>query len=393
MSKAKLDFESLAKDQDIVNQDLIKSLKDYEAKAASQPTPNELAKKYQAKDDFYLKNFESLGIEPTRLYDKMDTGAKIATGIAMILGGFGSGLTGQHNEVMKFINNAIANDIDAQKNEQGKAHSLWKMNRERFKSDIEANLATSNQYLGLVKIAAMRAEAGAQNVAAKERLTKLVMGIDQQIALQNWMRSRAGGGASGTEAEFLGDSNVMKVANPDLYKDMQSKYIPNRGITDKPPSDKNLQVLEALDNFKQLSRRAEAFAKNEAGWMGTIGVKVPVLGTIGTAKDAEAESIRVGLYDALPAIRGIAAGSDAKLDMFSKLISSPGAFRKEKFLSQLAELNHDAEVRQRSVYNQIGLNPFKKAPEDIKAIEWAKNPKSMGWNEQDARAILEQNGF
>lgn len=67
-------------------------------------------------------------INPKRYLDNMSTGGKISTGIGLILGGMGAGLTHGPNLAFQYLQNQIDRDINSQKDELGKKQNLLSHN-------------------------------------------------------------------------------------------------------------------------------------------------------------------------------------------------------------------------------------------------------------------------
>lgn len=67
-------------------------------------------------------------IDPTHYLDNMSTGKEIRTGIGLILGGMGAGLTHGPNLAFQYLQNQIDRDIDSQKSELGKKQNLLQSN-------------------------------------------------------------------------------------------------------------------------------------------------------------------------------------------------------------------------------------------------------------------------
>jgi hypothetical protein len=63
-------------------------------------------------------------IDPNRYMSSLNTGQRISTGIGLILGGMGSGITGGPNPALDFLNKQIDRDIEGQKAEMGKKENL-----------------------------------------------------------------------------------------------------------------------------------------------------------------------------------------------------------------------------------------------------------------------------
>ena len=320
---------------------------------------NQYAQEYANQDALFQKRLDENKLDPNRVFSNQGAGSKIANAIALIIGGFGSGITGGPNLAMEAIKRTVDLDIDAQKNEREGIFNAWKLNRDKYRDDVQANLATQNQALAAVKAIVSKAEVRSLNAQASQRLQELKNSMNNQMAMNNFMRGQLSGGSPGTEEDYLKNLALAGQMNPAVADKMEKKYIPGKGVYRKPVTEKEFDQINAIDNFKKLAQHAEHFAK-------TVGTTVP-----GSERDAEAENIRVGLYESIPKIRGMDASTDAKLDLFSKLFSSPGAFRTGKFLTQLREVYHDTVAREKTLNDNLGFMPFKKQPNTEDARAWA----------------------
>jgi hypothetical protein len=201
LNKEEADLQALQKSEQSAFGAQGEAYKDYIGKLNNMQTPNDISKAYQKKDDALLKSYLDHNIDPDRYVKNMSTPSKIAAGIAMIFGGMGQGLIGGRNPALDHLNTAIAQDIEAQKNDQGKALNLYKMNREAMGDDIRASIATQNQLWTGAQAKISMAGAAAQSAVAKQRAQQAVNDIEQ-MKIQNRMRlgllsqGANGGGAS-----------------------------------------------------------------------------------------------------------------------------------------------------------------------------------------------------
>jgi hypothetical protein len=109
-------------------------------------------KSYQDQADQLAQGVAASEIDPNRYMNSKDTGGKIRTGIAILLGGAGQGLMGtQSNAVMDYINKQIDRDIDAQKANLGKKQSLLSNNLQIQGSLVQAENATRLQMASIVQ--------------------------------------------------------------------------------------------------------------------------------------------------------------------------------------------------------------------------------------------------
>lgn len=152
------------------------------------PTAEVLAQQkaaFDAKDKQLFDAYASQKLDPNRYYKNMSTGSRIGAGIGFLLSGMGSATTGQPAMAQKFISDAVDRDIDAQKNDQGKAMNLWKMNREKYQNDQAATAATQNQLLNGVKFNIMAAQGKAAGSQAALRTLPMLSDINSKIAQNN----------------------------------------------------------------------------------------------------------------------------------------------------------------------------------------------------------------
>lgn len=149
---------------------------------AKLPTANDISQKYKAKDDALFQAYQQNKLDPNRYWESRSTGQKVTSGIALILGGIGSGLTHQPNLAAKMIDDSINRDIDAQKNSQDQQRNLWKMNKEEYGNDLAANLATQNQLLTGVKLQLGQAASAAKGPMAQANAQSANALIDQKLA-------------------------------------------------------------------------------------------------------------------------------------------------------------------------------------------------------------------
>lgn len=154
-------------------------------------------------------------IDPQRMWHNADTGNKIGAAIGILLSGIGSGLTGQPNMAMGVINKMIDQDIDAQRSDLGKQHSLLEMNLQKYGRLDQAMQATRIQKLSTVQaqIAQQAAQAKgpmakAQAQSADADIGMQLTGMRQDLAWKQAFYDRQGGGgqkpgSSGVDLEGL----------------------------------------------------------------------------------------------------------------------------------------------------------------------------------------------
>jgi len=134
-------------------------------------------------------------IDPNRFWASKTTGQRVMAGLMIAAGYLGRGQ--QHNQALDYIQNAVQQDIDAQKsmvdyqlrkgNEAIAAQqTLYGMMRSRFQDDATALAATQAAAFGVVQKKLDAAIAGTQDAARKAAYEQLQAGVEaqQQQALQ-----------------------------------------------------------------------------------------------------------------------------------------------------------------------------------------------------------------
>lgn len=224
----------------------------------SLPTQEEIFNKYQTQDAKFQQAVIDGKVDPQRIIHNMGTGSKIVSGIAMILSGMGAATTGQPNLAMKVLDDAIERDIDAQKNDQTKNLSVWKMNREALGNDMAANLATKNQMLGAAQMQLQAAQTQALNPANKLRAQQAIDQIKGQMIQNNLRRSLLTQGQN--EVSASGQSGLSKADPASLVPEMVKDPSQQKQVYDEIKGRQNI----AKNGDKMLSLFDQA-AKDTSG--------------------------------------------------------------------------------------------------------------------------------
>ena len=252
--------------------------------------------KLDAQQERLQKGFESQQIDPNRVYHNMRTGQRIGTAISMVLSGIGSGLTGKPNLAMEVMNKAIDNDIQAQKDNLGKTHSLLALNMQKYHNSEQAEAATRLQYATMLQTQLQMAQAKATNGMAAAALNNQLGQIQQnknmyaQQVLAYNAKARAVGAGGGEGGLPEGSEPPMLLMDP--------KYQENRVVvngrayqaTDKEGASKvrDVETLAApvAENIQKLNELALDPTTKIAGTpnylraqgiIGDLAVKLPLL--------------------------------------------------------------------------------------------------------------------
>lgn len=336
----------------LAGQQTAKAYQKYAQDLQSGPSADQIFRSHQARDQELQNAYMSKDIDPNRYWANKGTAGTIAAGLGMVLGGIGAGIGGGSNPAVDAINKAIDRDIDSQRSDQSKAMNLWKMNREATKDEADAHLATQNQMYGAVKAQAMQYAAQAAGPEAKARVAPLLMQLNQQMQVNNWMRSLRTASTAGSEQDFINNMKIAEQVKPDYYKDMQGKYIPNVGVARTPVTEADRKALTGYDSLGGAIQDAIKFQTNDAGTLGTFP---------GSSANAVANSKRSAIILELNTLHGLNRLNDNEFNSYIKSVPDVGSFFSSRSLSQLGELNQQLQIHKAAEMKNLGITPFQGA--------------------------------
>ena len=131
--------------------------------------------------DAVLKAYSDQKIDPNNYYNSKSTPGKISTAIGLILGGLGGALTGQENPALKFMNEQIDRDIEAQKMDLGRKKSLYEFNLQRLGNAQAAQNMTRINLLDKAALDFKKAEGTASGPVVKARAAQAASLVKQQV--------------------------------------------------------------------------------------------------------------------------------------------------------------------------------------------------------------------
>lgn len=120
-----------------------------------------------------MKDYQNGTIKPQHYLESMGTGAKVGTAIGILMSGLGSGLAGQENMAMGFLNNQINKDIDAQKANLGIKENLLNANYKQFGNMHDAMNMTRAMQNDIYASKIAQAAANVQDPLAKAKALQL----------------------------------------------------------------------------------------------------------------------------------------------------------------------------------------------------------------------------
>lgn len=286
--------------------------KNYNDQVSKMQSPQDIVQGYKAKDDALLQAYTDNKIDPNRFYKNESTGSRIASAIGLMLSGAGSGVTGGPNLAMQQLQRSVDNDIDAQKNEQGKNLNLYKMNQEALGNDLHAQAATQNQLWSGVQAKVAMATAQAQNPLVKLKGQEMINNIEQQ-KIQNRLQLGLIQGQGGQPSQ-PGMQGNLSSADPAVLVPM---FI-------KDPSQQKTaydEIGKAQNANKSYGEMLQAF--DQAGSGNALKGGNTIVGSLGGVRSPESVNKLQNL--GLPLIRDQDGRvNEFENEAFKKMIPKPG---------------------------------------------------------------------
>jgi hypothetical protein len=357
-----------------------KALEDVSKQFDALPTPVEIQQSYANSNDKLFQAYAAQKIDPDRYWKNQDTPTKVATGLALLLGGIGAGLTHGNNQAAEMIQKSIDRDIDAQKNDQSKTYNLYQMNKQNLGSDLAAHAATENQLLSGLKYKLMQAGANAATPMAKAALDQGLAQISQKQAYNNallGMDAGLSGKASGSEGDFVGSLNMADRINPAAAKRAREQYVPGVGVAKVPVTPADRESLTEMDNFQKLADKAKNFSATKGRTLNPF-----------SADAQEAKDLMNQGQLSIGKLVGLNRINEFEAKKYTEMFKDPGALNTPQAIKSYEDLSNVIAAKKKAMYQNLGITPFKKSPQEAQALQWAKK------NQDDPRAaqILQKLG-
>lgn len=300
-------------------------------------------------------------IDPQRLWHEAGTGGRIAAGIGLILGGIGAGLTGGPNQAVAMMDKLIERDIDAQKADLGKKHSLYSMylqqthNENTAHSMAKLDMATAVQGQ-LQMISARSATPMAKAAEAKFNADANMAMVPLKNDIAKWTAGQGllygQGGAGGNEARLAQAENM-------LFDDKTRERIvhvpgPN-GLRPVLAPDK-----EGADNFRKSEiehNKLDSQIDTAINFMKEHGTLV---NPFSQAK-GQSEVIHNSLVLSMGKLHDLNRLNERELDMFKEMVPNLGQMNTNQGIAKLQQLKNELADNRNAAYQQLtpGYNPGK----------------------------------
>lgn len=291
--------------------------------------------------DEFQKSMQT-DIDPNRLWGSLSTGNKIGASIGLILGGIGSGLTGQPNAALAVMEKSIANDIEAQKQDKSNKMNLYKANLEKFKSADEAFKQTQLQLVSMADLRMKQAQDSAKSNEAKHALqmARGELRLKYAPVIEELTQKK-------TQREIL----QMAQKSPEeispnmvrmLPKEDQERFIPGYGFAQIKPTDKDRETLTSSKDVQNDLNELVSLAKKGTTIPGTEADKV---------NKNKVAAVQLKMKKAFEL--GVLSASD--YEMLDKLVADPGSIFTGRAVAQLQSTINSMRGIERSMLNKLGV--------------------------------------
>lgn len=220
-------------------------------------------------------------INPKHYLDSMSTGGKISTGIGLILGGMGAGLTHGPNLAYQYLQNQIDRDIDVQKTDLGKKQNLLSHNFQATGDLRQAADMTRIQTNDILSSHLKQLAGQAQNTAAQGTMLDIAGKIDGQsaqlqhnLAIQKVLQQGMSSNVD-PEQSFKTKMQYLRMnGQENIAKDMEAKHVPGVGQASKEvPGDVMKELIARNDLQKQIEDLQQFAAKHSGSFSPSINTQ------------------------------------------------------------------------------------------------------------------------
>lgn len=238
--------------------------------------------KNEAERNAIAQDLKNSHISPDHYWDNH---SKVATGLGLILAGFNP--SNHPNAALEFLNKNIDRDTQAQIADIGKKENLLGHAMQQFN-----NIKDASAFVNMIKADEMAnqlhmAAAQAQDPMAKAKFNTLAGQLQQQfypnylnMTMRQALIQHAGNGGN---AESL--LPYMRVMNPEMAKDMESRLVPGVGMAQIPIPAEDRRTIVAKQQLHERIKDMYEWSKQHSGSLSPSDIN------IGKTKAAELQSL------------------------------------------------------------------------------------------------------
>lgn len=241
----------------------------------------------------FIHDIQNQHIDPSHYMKSLGVAGNIATGIGLILGGMGAGVTGGENPALSMLNKNIDRDIAAQQAELGKKENLLSANMKHFGNIRDATAMTQAMQAGIVINQLKQAEANAKDPIAKARaqqaagqlyMDKVAPNL-RTVAMNQTLMAGMQGTGNDTDKAAQMIQTYRLMGREQEAKALEERVIPGVGIAQVPVPREARDTIIAK---QQLDRMGKDFYNWASQHSGSVN---PSVVNEGKTKAAELQSL------------------------------------------------------------------------------------------------------
>lgn len=214
----------------------------------------------------HMQDIKDGYIDPNQYWNNH---SKIASGIGMILAGFNP--TNSPNAAVNFLKFQMEQNLDAQKQNLGAKQNMLSANLRQFGNLRDAMDMTRLMQNDIMTHELQSAAAKSQTPMAKAAAMQAAGQLQMQSAplFQNFAMRRAmmnlssNGNANPNAVEHM--IGYMRVVNPEMAKEMQTRYVPNVGLASVSVPDTVRKEMIAKQSFEAALRDLQQWTAKNSG--------------------------------------------------------------------------------------------------------------------------------
>jgi hypothetical protein len=236
---------------------------------------DQVTTQHSAEIQSVVDDIKNSHIDPNRYMSSMGTESRMATGIGLILGGVGSGVTGGPNMALDFLNKQIDRDIQGQQAEIGKKENLVSLYSKMLGNERDGATMASSVLARITADKVMQAAQQSQDPIVKTRAQasaqaliasrlQAQQSLDMTQGLLNASKSMSKDGPT-NDAKMQNILGYLRVAKPDMAKEMESRYVPGLGNASVPIPDKDRTELATKATGLKMAQDLRSWAQQNTG--------------------------------------------------------------------------------------------------------------------------------
>lgn len=204
-----------------------------------------------------MNDIKEAKIDPKRYTNSMSGGEKVGTAIGLLLSGMGSGLAGQPNMAMDFLNKQIDRDINAQQQNMNKQQNMMSMLQQQFGNVKDASMAAKVFYTDLYAQRIEEAAAKSGSAMAKAQAQQAIGQLKQQVAPMQAELAYRQAIFNGVKSGQVGGSQAISAIVPKELQGEAMKQYEEYEHTRKAVQDVN-KAMQDISKLQSVGSRASS---------------------------------------------------------------------------------------------------------------------------------------